>query len=107
MDVIRFTDVLYYFSALIVVIALVGLAGLAARRYGVPGVVRGNATRRLSVVETLMVAPRYKLFLLRRDDIDHLVLLGPQGASVIESSVPVVATVPSTVIAPPAPEITT
>ena len=105
MDVI---DIARYFGALIVVIALVGLAGLAARRYGVPGVARANATRRLSVVETLMVAPRYKLFLLRRDDIDHLVLLGPQGASVIESSVPVVAAVPVIVIPPaPSPDIAT
>jgi len=100
MDVI---DIARYFGALIVVIALVGLAGLAARRYGVPGVARATATRRLSVVETLMVAPRYKLFLLRRDDIDHLVLLGPQGASVIESGVPVVAAPAPAIVIPPAP----
>jgi flagellar protein FliO/FliZ len=99
-------NVLSYFAALLVVLALVGLAGLAARRYGVPGIVKSNATRRLSVVETLMVAPRYKLFLLRRDDIDHLVLLGPQGASVIESGVPVVAIAPAIVIAP-TPDIAT
>ncbi len=99
MDVL---DIARYFGALLIVVAMVGLAGLAARRYGEPGVMKSVATRRLSVVETLMVAPRYKLLLLRRDDTDHLVLLGPQGANVIETGVPATAAAPHiSAIAPP------
>ena len=62
-------------------------AALGARRYGLPGIVKGASTRRLSLVETLMIGPRHKLFLLRRDGVEHLVLMGPQGASVVETGI--------------------
>jgi len=81
MDVI---DLARYVGALLLVLALVGFAALAARRYGLPGVVQGNAQRRLALVESLMVGPRHKLVLLRRDATEHLVLIGPDGASVVE-----------------------
>jgi flagellar protein FliO/FliZ len=81
MDVI---DIVRYTGALLLVLALIGLAGLAARRFGVPGVARAGGKRRLAVVETLMVGPRHKLYLLSRDGVEHLVLVGPQGANVVE-----------------------
>jgi flagellar protein FliO/FliZ len=81
-------DIARYLGALMLVLALLGLAALAARRYGLPGIAAGNALRRLSVVETLMIGPRHKIFLLRRDDREHLILVGPQGASVVESGIP-------------------
>lgn len=80
-------DIARYFGALALVLALAGLAMLAVRRYGLPGFVNPNATRRLSVVETLMIGPRHKLFLIRRDDTEHLVLIGPQGATAIEGGI--------------------
>jgi flagellar protein FliO/FliZ len=82
MDVI---DLARYVGALLLVLALVGFAALAARRYGLPGFVHGTAQRRLAVVESLMLGPRHKLVLLRRDGAEHLVLIGPDGASVVES----------------------
>jgi len=81
-------DILRDFAALAMVLALVGLAGLAARRFGVPGIMSANATRRLAVVETLMLDARHKLFILRRDDKEHLVVVGPEGTSVVESGIP-------------------
>lgn len=90
-------DIVRYTGALLLVLALIGLAGLAARRFGVPGVARAGAKRRLVVVETLMVGPRHKLYLLSRDGVEHLVLVGPQGANVIErglGTTPPVETVP-------------
>ena len=80
-------DIARYFSALILVLSLLGFAALAARKYGLPGITRGTAHKRLSVVETLMVGPRHKLFLFKRDGVEHLVLMGPQGASVIENGI--------------------
>lgn len=87
-------DIARYLGALMLVLALLGFAGLAARRYGIPGIASGSATRRLAVVETLMIGPRHKIFLLRRDDREHLILVGPQGATVVESGVPVKAPEP-------------
>jgi len=84
MDVI---DIARYFGALILVLALIGLAWLAARRFGLPGVVHPAGTRRLSVVETLMVGPKHRLYLFRRDGVEHLVLVGPDGATTVESGI--------------------
>jgi flagellar protein FliO/FliZ len=84
----EFIDVLRYFGALLLVLAMVGGAGLLARRFGVPGVTKPTSVKRLQVVETLMVGPRQRLIIFRRDDVEHLVLSGPDGASVIESGIP-------------------
>jgi flagellar protein FliO/FliZ len=90
MDIIDFGR---YLGALLLVLGLLGAAALGTRRFGLPGIVKSATTRRLSLVETLMVGPRHKLFLLRRDGVEHLVLMGPQGASVVETGIS----------APPAP----
>jgi flagellar protein FliO/FliZ len=85
MDLVDFAR---YFGALILVLGLLGFAWLAARRYGLPGIVQGQALRRLCIVETLMIGPRHKLVLLKRDGTEHLMLIGPQGSEVIESGIP-------------------
>jgi len=85
MDVMDFAR---YIGALLLVLGLVGGAGLAARRFGLGSLVKPVSTRRLAVVETLMVGPRQKLMLVRRDGVEHLVLAGPDGTSVIETGIP-------------------
>lgn len=83
----EFIDVLRYFGALLLVLGMVGGAGLLARRFGVPGVTKSATEKRLAVVETLMVGPRQRLFIVRRDNVEHLVFSTPDGASVIESGI--------------------
>ena len=90
----EFFDLLRYFGALLLVLAMVGGAGLLARRFGVPGVTKPASIKRLAVVETLMVGPRQRLIIFRRDDVEHLVLSGPDGASIIESGIPAKASTP-------------
>jgi len=34
-----------------------------------------------------MVGPRQRLFIVRRDNVEHLVLSGPDGATVIENGI--------------------
>jgi flagellar protein FliO/FliZ len=85
MDVL---EVLRYVGALILVLALIGGAALGARKFGVPGVTRAFPDKRLHIVETLMMGPKQRLFIVRRDDVEHLVLSGPDGASVIEANIP-------------------
>ena len=84
MDLIDFGR---YLGALLLVLGLLGAAALGTRRFGLPGIVKGVSTRRLALVETMMIGPRHKLFLLRRDGVEHLVLMGPQGASVVETGI--------------------
>ena len=93
MDVIDFGR---YFAALLLVAALLGFAWLAARKQGFSGLTRFmpvQADKRLSVVETMMMGPNHKAYLLRRDGIEHLVVIGPQGADVIEANIPVAAAI--------------
>jgi flagellar protein FliO/FliZ len=83
----EFLDLLRYFGALLLVLAMVGGAGLLARRFGVPGVTQAAGIKRLTVVETLMVGPRQRLLILRRDNVEHLILSGPEGSTVIEGGI--------------------
>src|SRR4051812_4117786 len=70
-------EALRYFGALALVIALVGGAGLAIRRYGLPGIA-GGAGRRLSVVEPLMPGKNHRLFIIRCDGTEHVLVTAPQ-----------------------------
>lgn len=74
-----------YFAALLLVGGLMGFAWLAARRYGLPGIMQGTAAKRLSIVETLMIGPKHRILILKRDDREHLVLLSPESTTLIES----------------------
>ena len=88
-------EIARYFGALTLVLGLVGLAWVAARKYGLPGMVNPSGARRLAVVETLMLDARHKLYLIRRDDTEHLVVLGPQGAAAIETGSALAPAIPS------------
>ncbi len=80
-------DIVRYFGALVLVLGLLGLAWVAARKYGLPGVVAPSGLRRIAVVETLMLDARHKAYLIRRDDTEHLVVIGPQGAATVETGI--------------------
>lgn len=84
MDVL---DFFRYFAALLLVLGLLGAAGLATRKFGVPGLAKPVSQRRLHIVETLMLSPRQRLAIIRRDNVEHLVLIGQNGASVIEGGI--------------------
>lgn len=67
-------------AALAVTLGLIGLAAVAARRFGPDALkrlqsVRGG-TRRLAVVESLLLDPQRRLVLVRVDDEERLILLG-------------------------------
>ena len=79
------TDAFRYFGALALVLALVGAAGLALKRYGLPGIA-GGAGRRLGVVETLMLGKNHRLLIVRCDGMEHVLVTAPQGATVIAST---------------------
>jgi flagellar protein FliO/FliZ len=78
-------EILRYVGALLLVLALIGGAGIAARKWGVPGVTRSVEEKRLAVVETLLVGPRQRLFIVRRDNTEHLIFTSPDGACLVEN----------------------
>jgi len=72
-----------------VVLGLLAGALWAVRRYDIklPGRVGGGAARRLDVVERLAIDGKRSVALIRRDGCEHLVLLDPAGAVVIEGGI--------------------
>jgi flagellar protein FliO/FliZ len=80
-------EILRYVGALFLVLALIGAAGLAARKWGVPGVTKAVDHKRLAVVETLMIGPRQRLFIVRRDDVEHLIFSSPDGSCLVENNI--------------------
>jgi flagellar protein FliO/FliZ len=66
-------------AALIATLALIGLAGYAARRFGLITGAPARGPRRLQVVESLMLDPRRRLVIVRMDDREHLILLSAGG----------------------------
>ena len=84
--------------ALVFVLGLIALATWAARRLGLVARAarpRGQA-RRISIVEVTTLDAKRRLVLVRRDDTEHLLLLGLGNDVVIESDI----RVPRAVITP-------
>lgn len=83
------TDYLTAVVALAFVVGLIALIGWAVRRFGlIPGasaVIRGG--RRIKIIEVTPIDVRRKLVLIRRDQAEHLVLLGNQRDLVIETGI--------------------
>ena len=80
---------LRFVAALLFVLGLIALATWLARRFGLggqaPTVRRGE--RRLKVVETMTLDSKHRAVLLRRDDTEHLVVLGANGDLVVETGI--------------------
>src|SRR3954447_20256271 len=76
--------------ALVVVIALVGIAAWAVRRFG-GSRLGGGASRgrqpRLAVIEAANVGARRRLLLIRRDNTEHLLMIGGPTDVVIEPNI--------------------
>ena len=79
-----------FLAALALVLALIAACAWAARRFGLGGSLPSSkgASARLAVVEVKVLDSRRKLVLLRRDDAEHLLLLGPNQDLLIEHGAP-------------------
>lgn len=74
-------------AALVVLLALV-LIGLAKRIFAGSGGIGGRSRApRLAVLDMAPVDPKRKLVLVRRDDVEHLILIGGQNDLVVEPGI--------------------
>ena len=86
----EFADYLRFIAALAFVVGLIGILALVARRFGMtPRITRtpGKRGKRLSIVDILPVDGKRRLLLIRRDDVEHLVLLGPNSETIVERGI--------------------
>ena len=75
--------------ALSFVLALIVAASWVMRRFGLGGVMpaRTGKARRLGVVEVAQIDARRRLLLVRRDGVEHLVLLGINNDLILETGI--------------------
>ena len=94
-----------FFLAFLIVLGLIGAAAWAVRRFGsarFTGAVRGRQPR-LAVIEYATVDARRRLLLVRRDNVEHLMMIGGPSDVVVEANI--VRAAPATVREPAAPRI--
>src|SRR6185312_8637505 len=79
-----------FFIAFVVVLALIGVTAWVVRRFGSArlggGAARGRQPR-LAVIDAASVDGRRRLVLLRRDNIEHLLMIGGPSDVVIEPNI--------------------
>lgn len=81
------TQLLNAFFALALVLALMGLLALFAKKLGLSQRSGTSKSKRLTVIEDLPLDHKRKAILLQRDDKEHLVILGPNSETVIETKI--------------------
>ncbi len=79
-------QILRFLFAFLFVLSLMGILAMVMKRVNA---VRGitGAKKRLQVIEVLSLDARRRLMLIRRDDKEHLVILGTNGETVIEQGI--------------------
>ena len=75
-------------AALIFVLGLMGGLALLLKKLGLSGHVSTPGQKnRLKVVESIPLDQRRRLVLIQRDDAQHLVILGPNSETVVETDI--------------------
>jgi len=80
-----------FLMALLFVLALIVILAYGAKRFGLMARVTVTSPqprdKRLDIVEILPIDTRRKLILIRRDTVEHLVMLGAERDLVIEQNI--------------------
>jgi flagellar protein FliO/FliZ len=84
---LAWTQYLQFALALGFVLALIGILALLAQRLGLGHAPRRGGQRRLAVSEIAALDARHKLVLVRRDGVEHLIVLGPGAPAVVEANI--------------------
>ena len=87
MDVVSYAKFIF---ALIFVLGLIGLMTVALRKFGFglsQTQFKRGQDRRLKLIEVLALDAKHRAVLLRRDDQEHLVILGPDQQTVVETNI--------------------
>jgi flagellar protein FliO/FliZ len=84
MDIVNIARFLLSF---VVVIGLLGGLAWVLRRYGTGRIITAGGKGRLGVVEVSIVDAKRRLVLIKRDDVEHLLLLSPTSESIVETGI--------------------
>lgn len=79
-------------AAFLFVMGLMYVFSLFIKKLGLAGpAIPASARRRLKVVEYLPLDARRRLVLVRRDQKEYLLVLGPSGETLVEGNIPAAA----------------
>lgn len=82
------SEYLRFVIALAFVVALIGIFGVLARRYGMGyRNVPKRKNRRLTISEIMPLDNKRRLILVKRDEKEHLILIGGETDLLIESNI--------------------
>jgi flagellar protein FliO/FliZ len=82
-------------AALVFVLSLIGIWAYAARRFSGVTIASSKRQKRLGVIEVTAIDPKRRLVLVRRDQTEHLLLIGGSADLIVESGIaPVALTTP-------------
>jgi len=87
MEVIAVSQIIKFIAALVFVLALMGGLALAVRKFGSNHPLTAPHKRRLKIMEVLPLDAKRKAVLLKRDGREHLVILGANSETLIESGI--------------------
>lgn len=76
-------------AALVFVVSLMGGLALVLKKLGLSGAVPAMAgkEKRLKIIEVLPLDARRKMVIVQRDEVQHLILLGGNHETVIETGI--------------------
>jgi flagellar protein FliO/FliZ len=85
----EFSEIFRFVASLAFIIGLIGLCAYAAKRMGLAtgNISATGSQKRLSIVEVKVIDAKHRLVLMRRDNREHLVLLGGEQDLLIESGI--------------------
>ena len=86
MDLLLYTK---YIVGLLFVLGLIALLAFVVRKMGfIPSAERPKLSKkRLGISQMIALDSKRRLLLIRRDDQEHLVILGPDGDTVVETNI--------------------
>lgn len=87
MELIEPAQFIKFFAALLFVIGLMGGLALLMRKFNDRHSIVSPNKRRLKIKESLTLDARRRLLLIQRDEKEHLVILGANNETVIETGI--------------------
>ncbi len=83
------SEIFRFVASLVFIIGLIGLCAFAAKKLGLAsgGVTATGNQKRLAVIEVKVIDAKHRLVLMRRDDKEHLILIGGEQNLLIESGI--------------------
>ena len=87
MDLVTSSQIIRLVAALLFVLGLMGGLHLALRYINKDKLPKAQGDKRLSIQESLPLDQRRRLVLVRRDDTEHLLIIGQNTEAVVEANI--------------------